>query len=108
MKDTVILTVGSTLSHIDDNSLVAAITQSDIQDIFWIHQAAREIKKVRSPAYMVPRGNDNSRYYVVIALSKAFLDRFDAAWRRLTKDGQVKISFHDEHEGGEPADASNW
>jgi hypothetical protein len=97
-----------TPSYHDDNSYVTVVTQSDIQDIFWIHQAAREIKKVRSPAYMVPRGNDNSRYYVVIALSKAFLDRFDAAWRRLTKDGQVKISFHDEHEGGEPADASNW
>ncbi len=54
---------------------------------------------------MVPRGNDDSRYYVVIALSKAFLDRFDAAWRRLTKDGRVRISFHDKHEGGEPADA---
>ena len=107
MKDTAILTVGSNLSHVDDNSHVAAVTQSDIQDIFWVHQAAREIKKVRSPAYMVPRGKDDSRYYVVVALTKAFLDQFDAAWRRLTKDGQLRISFHNEHEGSEPHDASS-
>jgi hypothetical protein len=37
MKDTVILTAGLTLSHNDDNSLVAAVMQSDIQDVFWIH-----------------------------------------------------------------------
>ncbi|KAH6850200.1 hypothetical protein B0I37DRAFT_428198 [Chaetomium sp. MPI-CAGE-AT-0009] len=71
-------------SYDDDNSHVAVVSQSVVQDIFWIQQASEAIEEVRSPAYLVERGH--GRYFVVVATTREFMDRYDAAWRRLAKD----------------------
>ncbi|EAQ90943.1 predicted protein [Chaetomium globosum CBS 148.51] len=52
--------------------------------------------RFRSPAYLVDRGH--GRYYVVVALAREFMDKYGAAWRRLAKDCEVRLLFHDEVE----------
>lgn len=52
------------------------------------------------------RGDDRSRYYIIVALTKEFLERFDAAWRRLAKDGEVRLSFQSEDE--DPGHSHIW
>ncbi|KAK3295984.1 AAA domain-containing protein [Chaetomium fimeti] len=84
-------------SYDDDNSHVAVVTQSVIQDIFWIHQASEAIEEVSSPAYLVER--DRGRYFVIVATTREFMGRYDAAWGRLAKECEVRLVFHDEVEG---------
>ncbi|KAK4155741.1 P-loop containing nucleoside triphosphate hydrolase protein [Chaetomidium leptoderma] len=81
----------------DDNSHVAVVSQSVVQDIFWLYQAGCAIEAIRFPAYLVDRGNN--RYCIIVALTKDFADTYEAAWRRLASDGEVKLRFHDEVEG---------
>jgi hypothetical protein len=84
-------------SYDDDNSHVAVVTQSVVQDILWLHQAAQAISGIRVPAYFVKR--DTRRYFAIVTPTKAFMDEYDAAWRRLTRDGEVHLRFHDQTEG---------
>ena len=84
-------------SYDDDNSHVAVVTQSVVQDELWLHQAICEIKERKFLAYLVHCGGAN--YNVVVALSKEFSDTFEAAWRRLAKDGEVQLEFEDKLEG---------
>ncbi len=75
----------------DDNSLVAVLTQSVVQDIFWLYQAVEAIKNLWFPTYFVARADDKPRCFIIMQLTKEFRERFDAAWRRLTRDGQVVL-----------------
>jgi hypothetical protein len=65
--------------------------------VFWVYQAADTIREIQLPAYLVDRGS--GQYYIVISLTGTFVDQFGAALRRLTKDGEVVLSFHDGLEG---------
>lgn len=73
------------------------MSQAVVQDVFWIHQAACAIRTAQVPAYLVDRGDGG--YWVVVALTKAFAEKYDAALRRLTRDGEVKLNFYDEKVG---------
>lgn len=65
------------------------MTQAAVQDVVWLADAAWEIVKIGFPAYFVNSGQladeDTTRFYVVIPLTAEFRERFDSAWRRLTK-----------------------
>lgn len=37
-----------------------------------------------------------------------FADEFDAAWRRLTQDGEVAVHFHDKRPDGSKANSCKW
>lgn len=56
----------------------------------WIEQAAREIRSIKFSAYFIPLDPvapaDAKRFYVVVPITQAFRDRFNSAWRRLTKN----------------------
>ncbi|KAK3290860.1 P-loop containing nucleoside triphosphate hydrolase protein [Chaetomium fimeti] len=85
-------------SYDDDNSHVAVVTQTVVQDEFWLHRAAGEIATVKSPAYFVDHGQ--GRYYVIVALRKSLMEEYGAAWRRLSKDNEVRLNI--EVEGATP------
>jgi hypothetical protein len=68
--------------------------------MFWLYQAASAIRVLEFLAYLVDRPNDS--YYVVVALSKAFMDNYEAAWRHLAKDGVVWLRIFNKAEIKEP------
>ncbi|KAM0436629.1 hypothetical protein ACHAPT_002337 [Fusarium lateritium] len=70
----------------DDNAHLAAMTQSQVQDVMWLDIAAGEIASKRFLAYFVESAQgDTSRSYVIIALSKRFKDEYESALRRLVQ-----------------------
>ncbi|KAF7554912.1 hypothetical protein G7Z17_g2536 [Cylindrodendrum hubeiense] len=84
-----------TYHYEDDNAHITVVTQSIIQDIMWVDQAAREIRSIKYSAYFIPLDPvapaDAKRFYMVIPLTKEFRDRFDGAWRRLTKTPTLHV-----------------
>jgi hypothetical protein len=67
------------------------LTQTVVQEVFWLHQAVEEMKVLWFPAYFVARGSDESLYFIVIPVTKEFRERFDSAWRRLAKDRELVL-----------------
>ncbi|KAG8167592.1 hypothetical protein KVR01_003281 [Diaporthe batatas] len=85
----------------DDNSHVAVVTQAVVQDVVWLDDAANEIADIKFPAYFVNSGpladEDTQSFYVVMPLTAEFRERFDSAWRRLTKVESFQLTlFSDE------------
>lgn len=60
---------------------------------------------LRAQAYLVEWDNDG--YIVIVGLTAAFMDEFGPACRRLAKDCNVRLDFHDEIEGS-AATAQIW
>ncbi|KAK4149095.1 P-loop containing nucleoside triphosphate hydrolase protein [Chaetomidium leptoderma] len=87
-------------SYDDDNSHVAVVTQSAVQDEFWLYQAARSIERSSVRAYLADNGQ--GWYYAILPLPKAFMDKYGDAWRRLAKDNEVYLDFEEQIEGVEP------
>ncbi|KAI5464674.1 hypothetical protein BGZ63DRAFT_451852 [Mariannaea sp. PMI_226] len=87
----------------DDNAHLAALTQSVVQDVMWLDVATDKIAEVRFPVYFVnakPESEDNKYYYVILPLSKDFIQEHDDVWRRLCKDGLLKLRlFHNGAQG---------
>ncbi|KAH7010237.1 hypothetical protein EDB80DRAFT_868757 [Ilyonectria destructans] len=50
-----------------------------------------EIAKIPFLGYFVPVGADKNAYYAIIPLNKEFRQRFDAAWRRLSKSNTLEL-----------------
>ncbi|KAJ4199793.1 hypothetical protein NW759_016003 [Fusarium solani] len=88
-----------TWSYHDDNAHLAAMTQSQVQDVMWLDIAAKEIASRKFSAYFVESTQGNtSRYYVIMALSKTLKDEYESAMRRLTKDESFKLNLYDNWE----------
>lgn len=85
------------------------MTQANVQDIMWLDDAAAEIRQVKFLAYFVSLESvapaDAKQFYVVMPLSSEFRERYNAAWRRLTKVESFRLHlFHvasDELPGGD-------
>lgn len=75
----------------DDNEHVAALVHSQVQDVMWLDTAVEEIAKIPFLGYFVPVGTDKRAYYAIIPLNKEFRQRFDAAWRRLSKSNTLEL-----------------
>ncbi len=75
------------------------VTQSVVQDVFWLQQAVEQLKELWFSAYFASRGDDEYRYFVVIPLTQEFHERFDSAWRRLAKDAEVTLLLQTGEEG---------
>lgn len=73
------------------------MTQAAVQDVVWLDDAAEEILKVRFYAYFVNTGDlpdaDTSHFYVVLPLTAKFRERYDSAWRRLTKVESFQLAL---------------
>ncbi|KAH7312285.1 P-loop containing nucleoside triphosphate hydrolase protein [Stachybotrys elegans] len=89
------------LSYTDDNTHVAVLVQSLAQDIVWVEEAARAIRKTMFDVYFV--ANDNAdpqrRFYVVVPLTEAFSETYAEAWRRLAKEGLLILDLYDRATG---------
>ncbi|RSL44165.1 hypothetical protein CEP54_014797 [Fusarium duplospermum] len=92
-------------SYPDDQSHATVVTQSIVQDIAWIHDAAEEIKAVRFPAYFVPPASGNAAdatsFTVIISVTKKFREQFDGPLRRLTKSEFLNLDLFNSFEDAE-------
>ncbi|KAF5530991.1 DNA helicase [Fusarium mexicanum] len=90
-----------------DGHHVAALTQSLVQDIMWIHRDCLEMDKEKRAAYFVKKPatlKQSTRYYVIVSMGKGFFTHFAKAWARLTKDFQVKLMIYD----GDEDQSEGW
>ncbi|KAM0282168.1 hypothetical protein ACHAO9_010313 [Fusarium lateritium] len=84
-----------------DDSHVASVTQSIVQDIMWLHQDCLEMDKVQRAAYFVQKPTtfkQSTRYYVIVSMGNGFFEHFEKAWARLSKDFQLNLVIHDGEE----------
>ncbi|KAK7428202.1 hypothetical protein QQZ08_005268 [Neonectria magnoliae] len=88
------------LTFDDDNSHVAVLTQSVVQDVMWVARDAAEIFATKFRAYFVCFKQDldlntdyefPSRYLAVVPLTQEFRERYESAWGRLTNKGSSLI-----------------
>lgn len=88
----------------NDNDHLTALTQSEIQDVMWIHQAAMEISQVFFRAYFIaPNGVDPrvcQDLYAIVTLGKQFIEQHREPWSRLVNSWSLKLLLFD-HEGDE-------
>ncbi|KAK7419825.1 hypothetical protein QQZ08_010658 [Neonectria magnoliae] len=83
----------------DDNSHIAVVTQYVVRDIMWIEQAADEIRREDFAVYFVPIDPvdpaEAMRFYLIVPPTQEFRDRFEDAWRRLTKSDVLHVILPD-------------
>ncbi|SPJ75859.1 uncharacterized protein FTOL_05590 [Fusarium torulosum] len=84
-------------SYSTDDSHVASVTQSIVQDIMWLHRDCLEMDKVKRSAYFVQKPTtleQSTRYYVIVFMGKGFFEHFEKAWARLCKDFPLSLVIH--------------
>lgn len=90
----------------NDNEHVAALTQSRVQDIMWVHKAVLEIAEIPLQVYFVPARDgpvdECKLFYAIVPLGKAFLEKYEEAWGRLTKDPLLTLNFWDDEQDDVP------
>lgn len=75
----------------DDNSMITALTQSQVQDFYFVEKSANELAEILLPAYFVPKKDvqEGSVLYAVILRTKEFVIHKD--WiRRAGKETKDK------------------
>ncbi|KAL6886055.1 P-loop containing nucleoside triphosphate hydrolase protein [Trichoderma evansii] len=82
----------------NDNEHLAALTQSQVQDVMWIHKASQKIAETKFRAYFV-NPLDSAHFYVIVPLGRESLLQHKDAWRILTKSGFLKLGLFDNEEG---------
>ncbi|KAG7135392.1 putative ATP-dependent helicase like protein [Verticillium longisporum] len=86
-------------SHDTDNDHLAIVTQSEVQDVFWVEQDAVALRKDKTPVYFVPRDLDTAvedvrRFFAIMPRDKAFWARYKEAWARLWKDLNIQLFLY--------------
>ncbi|KAL7931583.1 hypothetical protein V8C35DRAFT_282577 [Trichoderma chlorosporum] len=91
----------------NDNEHLAAVSQSQVQDIMWIHNAAQDIANMTFRACFInPQDcapEQSKRVYVIVELNKPFLRRYENEWRQLTKTGHLKLNIFESEGDDWPA-----
>lgn len=67
----------------DDNEHVAAMTQSQAQDVAWLANNADSIRRHNLQAYFVPKTEGHNAFFVIIPGGKELGKQFPNAWRHL-------------------------
>ena len=79
----------------NDNENIVSLTQGQVQDGFWVHEAAVEIRTKKLPGYFVPQGtqvpHEATKFYVVISRPQAWVTHFEKQWNRLVKDEFITL-----------------
>jgi hypothetical protein len=80
----------------NDNNHISAMVHSMAQDVMWVVESAREIAADIHDAYFIEVRNKPPRaeYLAVVKLPLDYLDGYEAAWTRLTKDGTLEIDLY--------------
>lgn len=76
---------------------MAAVTQAQVQDVFWLHEAATGVKKVMMQAYFVESSRDMSesaKNYAIVRMPELFLKLHGIEWRRLTNGYRLNLDIH--------------
>lgn len=95
------------LRYEDDNAHLAVMTQAVVQDWLWIDEAAEQILASPFPAYLVPKTSESPEvardFFVIVAFAEGFLQKYEAAWRRLAKDDETfKVVLYASADSKEP------
>lgn len=84
----------------DDNAHLAAMTQSTVQDIWWVHEAGKAIAEIVFKAYFVEKTpGDSKAYHVILPVTEIFKKTYQEAWRRLTTC-PLELWIESDDEGG--------
>ncbi|KIE02685.1 hypothetical protein MAJ_00987, partial [Metarhizium majus ARSEF 297] len=91
------------------NELLTVLSQSQIQDFFWLEAEAKKMRQTKVPAYFIPTTEEEAEegtqvYYAIVALRPEYRTTFDSAWRRLAKEGTLQIYLH----GSSDDEAGHW
>ncbi|PNH28068.1 hypothetical protein VD0002_g2806 [Verticillium dahliae] len=92
----------------DDNSHLTAMTQSVVQDVIWLAQAAEEISRTPGPVYFVPfnlsvEPADEVKFYIIVPLTQEFRDAYASAWRRLARNLKLQVFLFRHTDDKDPA-----
>ncbi|KAK9435854.1 hypothetical protein VB005_10657 [Metarhizium brunneum] len=84
----------------DINELLTVLSQSQIQDIMWVQEDAEKMERTKLPVYFVQANDDldpekDQLLYAIVALPPYFRTNFESSWRRLSREGKLKISVND-------------
>ncbi|KAK1766326.1 DNA helicase [Phialemonium atrogriseum] len=94
---------------INDNEHVACLTQSVVQDTFWLEQDAETIRNRNFSAYFVTTGHgavdQMSTFYTIVSLNPTFYSEFEISWRRLSKCDSLFLRLFKDKEDPSPV---NW
>ncbi|EHK51133.1 hypothetical protein TRIATDRAFT_772, partial [Trichoderma atroviride IMI 206040] len=97
-----------TWSFNNDNDHLTVLTQSEIQDIMWVHQAAIEISEVFFRAYFIAPGDEDPQdcqeLYAVVTLGKQFIEQHRQPWFRLVNLRTLKLLLFDREGDENPAE----
>lgn len=92
----------------NDNDHLTALTQSEIQDVMWVHQEAMKIGEIFFRAYFIaPAGvhPQNCReFYAIVTLGEPFLERYRQPWSRLVNSGSLQLLLFDHNSDMGPAE----
>lgn len=84
----------------DDNH-VTAVAHAAVQDVMWLEDARVEIRDIKCSFYCVDEDPIAKYPLAIVKLPPGFVQRFEAAWRRLMKEDTFQICFHKSSEGDE-------
>ncbi|KAG8408014.1 hypothetical protein J3459_018280 [Metarhizium acridum] len=80
------------------NELLAVLSQSQVQDVMWVEAEAQKMRNTKLSAYFTPTTGEKEEktevYYEILALPPEYRTTFESAWRRLAKEGTLKILLH--------------
>lgn len=90
----------------DINELLTVLSQSQIQDIMWVQEDAQKMERTKLPVYFVPANDEldpreDQLLYAIVALPPYFRTNFESSWRRLAREGKLKISVYSKAERGD-------
>ncbi|POR35972.1 Putative DNA helicase [Tolypocladium paradoxum] len=68
------------------NDMVACLTQSHVQDVYWLFCDVEQIGTMDVQAALIPVANTRRQFYAVVNLTKELIQNFALSWRRLTKN----------------------
>ena len=78
------------------NDMLAVLSQSAVQDCFWLARDAAQIFTIKIPTYFIPVGDASapSQYYAILEADLDVFRKHRKTFGRLTHDGYLRIAFH--------------
>ncbi|PNP55868.1 hypothetical protein THARTR1_04088 [Trichoderma harzianum] len=96
------------LTFDDDNEHLAAMTQSQVQDIMWLYKGIQQVAETKLRTYFV-NVEENSlinlidEFYAIVPLGDNFIHRFRDIWPQLINNEFLQIKLFDSDGNEKPA-----
>ncbi|KAJ4327039.1 hypothetical protein N0V84_002538 [Fusarium piperis] len=87
----------------DDNSHLAALTQSQVQGAMWLRNAADRIATLEFSALFIDAGvgTEGTTYYVIVSIGKHYKSEVPSVWWHLAGGEILQLSIHKDPEAVE-------